>query len=153
MGFCRVVNTLVSSCEDGKERHHHLLSSTSIPTTFSLEEVHLLPQYQGPTHSQSPPTTPPPIMAVSDTAKRIEDAQKQATSNPSSTEATYKDILSKGPGSTDASSRDYEAALMALGDLYRDQKKPNELADLVRATREELSNLPKAKTAKIGMLT
>lgn len=97
-----------------------------------------------------PPPPPPPKMAPTDTAKRIEEAQKQATSNPSSAEATYKDILSKGPGSTDASSRDYEAALMALGELYRDQKKPNELADLVRATREELSNLPKAKTAKIG---
>lgn len=89
-------------------------------------------------------------MAVPDTAKRIEEAQKQAKNNPESAEATYKDILSQGPGSTDAAARDYEAALMGLGELYRDQKKANELADLVRATREELSSLPKAKTAKIG---
>jgi hypothetical protein len=91
-------------------------------------------------------------MAPPESTKRIEEAKKQAEKNPSAAEATYKDILSKGPGSTDASARDYEAALMGLGELYRDQKKANDLADLVRATREELSNLPKAKTAKIGML-
>lgn len=90
-------------------------------------------------------------MAVPDTAKRIADAQKQAKTNPEQAETTLKDILKQGPGSTDAAARDYEAALMGLGELYRDQKKANELADLVRATREELSSLPKAKTAKIGM--
>jgi len=87
---------------------------------------------------------------VPNMAKKIEEAQKQAESNPSAAEATYKEILAKGPGATDAAQKDYEAALMGLGELYRDQKKANDLADLVRATREELSSLPKAKTAKIG---
>lgn len=89
-------------------------------------------------------------MAIPETTKRLEEAKKQATSNPTEAEATYKDILSKGPGTSDAASRDYEGALMGLGELYRDQKKPNELSELVQATRPELSNLPKAKTAKIG---
>ena len=89
-------------------------------------------------------------MAVPETTKRLEEAKKQVKSNPTEAEATYKDILSKGPGKSDAAARDYEAALMSLGELYRDQKKPNELSELVRATRSELSNLPKAKTAKIG---
>jgi len=89
-------------------------------------------------------------MAVSDNSKRIEEAQKQSKTNPTEAEATYKDVLSKGPGTSDAAARDYENALMALGELYRDQKKPEELSELVRATRSELANLPKAKTAKIG---
>lgn len=89
-------------------------------------------------------------MAVLDTTQRLEEAKKQVSSKPAEAEATYKDILSRGPGTTDASARDYEHALMGLGELYRDQKKPEELSELVRTTRSELANLPKAKTAKIG---
>lgn len=91
-------------------------------------------------------------MAVPETEKRLEEAQKQAKTNPEEAEATYKSILSQGPGSSDSASRDYEAALMGLGELYRDQKKAQDLAELVKTTRSELGDLPKAKTAKIGML-
>lgn len=91
-------------------------------------------------------------MAVPETAKRLEEAQQLSEKSPQQAEAIYKDILSKGPGQTDASARDYEDALMGLGKLYRDHKRAKELADLVEATRSELSNLPKAKTAKIGMI-
>ena len=89
-------------------------------------------------------------MAVPETPKRIEKARQQSKTNPSSSEATFKDILSKGPGSTDASARDYENALMGLGELYRDQRKSDDLGQLVQTTRSELSSLPKAKTAKIS---
>lgn len=90
-------------------------------------------------------------MAVPETPKRLEDAKAAAKSNPSQAEAIYRDIIKAGPGSSDASSRDYEAALMGLGGLFRDQKRANDLAELVATTRSEISNLPKAKTAKLGM--
>ena len=91
-------------------------------------------------------------MAVPDTAKRIEEAKKTSKDSPAQAETTFKDVLSQGPGNTDASARDYENALMGLGELYRDHKRAKELAELVEHTRSELSSLPKAKTAKIGML-
>lgn len=65
-------------------------------------------------------------------------------------EATLKDAVAKGPGTTDAAAKLYEDALLKLGKLYQREQKPAELAELVSATRSELSNLPKAKTAKIG---
>lgn len=85
-----------------------------------------------------------------DDAKRIEEARKLAKTDTSKAEAIYKDILSKGPGSGEAALRDYEAALMGLGEIYRDTKRPNELADLVRTSRSVLSSFAKAKTAKLG---
>ena len=91
-----------------------------------------------------------PTMAVPETPKRIEEARRQSKTAPQEAEQTFKDILSKGPGTTDAASRDYENALMGLGELYRDHKKAQQLSDLVEHTRGQLSSLPKAKTAKIG---
>jgi hypothetical protein len=90
-------------------------------------------------------------MAVAESSKRIDEAKKLAKSKPSEAETIYKDILSKGPGGNDSAARDYEEALLGLGGIYRDQKKANELSELVRTSRSELSNLPKAKTTKIGM--
>lgn len=90
-------------------------------------------------------------MAVADNAKRIEEARKKSKDSPSTSEATLKDVISKGPGTTDNSSRDFENALVGIGELYRDQKRAKELAELIQSTKSELSNLPKAKTAKIGM--
>ena len=91
-------------------------------------------------------------MAIPSTTQRLEEAQKQAKTNPTEAESSYKQILEQGPGTTDASGRDYETALLGLGEIYRDQKKPQELSELVKHTRTELSSLSKAKTAKIGML-
>ena len=82
--------------------------------------------------------------------KRIEEAQRSSKTDPSKAEILYKDILSKGPGSGEAALREYETALMGLGELYRDGKKPNELAELVRTSRSTLSSFAKAKTAKLG---
>lgn len=84
-------------------------------------------------------------------SKRIEEAQKLAKSDPSKAEAIYKDILSTGPGSGEAALREFETALMGLGELYRDQKNTSELAKLVTTSRSTLSSFAKAKTAKLGM--
>ncbi|KAL8644719.1 MAG: hypothetical protein Q9226_007625 [Calogaya cf. arnoldii] len=81
--------------------------------------------------------------------KRIVEAQKLAKSNPSKAESIYKDVLSKGPGTGEAALKDYETALMGLGELYRDQKKSLELSELVTSSRSTLSSFAKAKTAKI----
>lgn len=82
---------------------------------------------------------------------RIIEAQKLSKPDSPKAEAIYKDILSKGPQSGDTALQEYEAALMGLGELYRDANRPNELADLVRTSRSTLSSFAKAKTAKLGM--
>jgi 26S proteasome regulatory subunit N6 len=86
-----------------------------------------------------------------DEARRIAEAQKVAKTNPAEAERIYKDILSRHPGQSDAAIKNFENALVALGALYRDQKKVQELADLVQQTRSALSTFAKAKTAKLGM--
>ena len=83
---------------------------------------------------------------------RIEEARKAAKDEPAKAEAIYKNILSKGPGSGEAALREFETALMGLGEIYRDGKRPNELAELVRTSRSTLSSFAKAKTAKLGEL-
>ena len=82
--------------------------------------------------------------------KRIEEAQKLTKTDPAEAEAQFKKILSDGPGTGEVALREYEAALMGLGELYRDSKRSNELADLVRTSRSTLSSFAKAKTAKLG---
>ena len=82
---------------------------------------------------------------------RIEEAKKLAEKKPAEAEALYKDILSKGPGQSESALRDYEGALVGLGELYRDHRKPSELAELVKTSRSTLSSFAKAKTAKLGM--
>ena len=88
---------------------------------------------------------PPPTNAT-----RIEEAQKLSKTDPLKAEAIYKDVLSKGPGSGEAALREYETALTGLGELYRDTKQPNNLAELVTTSRSTLSSFAKAKTAKLG---
>ncbi|KAI9846656.1 MAG: 26S proteasome regulatory subunit rpn6 [Sclerophora amabilis] len=82
-------------------------------------------------------------------AVRIEEAKELAKTEPKKAEAIFKDILSGSPGSNEASLRNYEDALMGLGELHRDAKNPNELAELVRTSRSTLSSFAKAKTAKL----
>jgi len=61
-------------------------------------------------------------MAPADSA-RIVEAKKLTKSNPREAEAQYKEIISKTPSATsDAAVREYETALVSLGELYRDQK-------------------------------
>lgn len=56
-------------------------------------------------------------------SERVREAQKLAASNPQKAEEIYKDIISQAPSVTsDAATREYETALISLGELYRDQK-------------------------------
>lgn len=86
-----------------------------------------------------------------DTEKRIAEAQKLAKSEPAQAERIYQEILSTAPGNNDAAVKNYENALVGLGELYRDQKRVSALAELVRQTRSVLSSFAKAKTAKLGV--
>lgn len=52
----------------------------------------------------------------------MREAQKVASSDPKKAEQIYKDIISKPPAMNDAAVREYETALISLGELYRDQK-------------------------------
>ena len=85
-------------------------------------------------------------------AQRIEEARDLKKNDPAKAEAIYKDILSQGAGKTEASSRDYENALVGLGELYRDGRKPQEIADLIQTSKVTFSAFAKAKTAKLGKL-
>jgi SWI/SNF-related matrix-associated actin-dependent regulator of chromatin subfamily D len=83
---------------------------------------------------------------------RIQEVRDLVKSDPSKAATSYQNILSEGPGSTEASSRDYEQALIGLGELHRDAKKPQEIADLIKTSRDTFSSFAKAKTAKLGKL-
>ena len=89
-------------------------------------------------------------MAADDNSKRIEEAKKQSKEQPQKAEQVYKDILSKSPGSNDRAVRDFENALISLGELYRDHKRTNDLAQLIQQTRDVLTSFARAKTAKLG---
>ncbi|KAL2017788.1 hypothetical protein VTK56DRAFT_1651 [Thermocarpiscus australiensis] len=83
-------------------------------------------------------------------SERVLEAQKLAKSDPRKAEEIYKEIISKPPSVTsDAAVREYETALISLGELYRDQKNPDGLVDLVTKSRTVLSSFAKAKTAKL----
>ena len=85
------------------------------------------------------------------TSKRVEEAKSSAKINPEKAETLYKNILSDGPKTGEAALQEYEEALMGLGELYADAKKPEQLAELVRTSRSTLSSFAKAKTAKLGL--
>lgn len=61
------------------------------------------------------------VPAVSD-AKKLDQAHELTKAEPGRAEAIYKDVLSKDPENSDAGLRNYEIALMGLGELYRDQQ-------------------------------
>lgn len=82
----------------------------------------------------------------------IAEAKKVSSTDPAQAEKLYKEVLSKPPGVNEAALRDYENALIGLGELYREHKKQQDLADLVKTSRQTLSTFAKAKTAKLGML-
>ncbi|KAK5661038.1 hypothetical protein OQA88_12417 [Cercophora sp. LCS_1] len=83
-------------------------------------------------------------------SERVREAQKLAASNPQKAEEIYKEVISKAPSVTsDAAIREYETALISLGELYRDQKNSQGLVGLVTQSRTVLSSFAKAKTAKL----
>jgi len=88
-------------------------------------------------------------MAAEDNAKRLEEAKQLAKDQPQKAEQIYKDILSKPPGSNDKAVREFENALMGLGELYRDHKRTQDLANLIQQTRDVLTSFARAKTAKL----
>jgi hypothetical protein len=88
---------------------------------------------------------PPPSSAA-----KLAEAKELSATNPSKAETIYNDVLSKAPGSNEQALRDYENSLVGLGELYRDNKKVDELAELVKSSRSTLSSFAKAKTAKLG---
>lgn len=51
---------------------------------------------------------------------RVEAAKELQKTNPAAAEEQYKTILSVRPDTTDAALKEFELALMALGELYRD---------------------------------
>jgi 26S proteasome regulatory subunit N6 len=89
---------------------------------------------------------------VADSGKRIAEAQKLAKTEPAKAEQIYKEVLSTNPGSNEAAIKNYESALVGLGGLFRDQRRVDALAELVRQTRSVLSSFAKAKTSKLGKL-
>lgn len=84
--------------------------------------------------------------------QKIAEAKKLAKSEPAKAEKLYKEVLEKSPGSNEAALRDYENALVGLGELYRDLKRQEDLAELVKASRTALASFAKAKTAKLGTI-
>ncbi|KAF2108737.1 PCI domain-containing protein [Lophiotrema nucula] len=88
-------------------------------------------------------------MAAEESGKRIAEAQKLAKTEPAKAEQIYKQVLSTNPGSNEAAIKNYETALVGLGELFRDQRRVDALAELVRQTRSVLSSFAKAKTAKL----
>jgi len=61
-------------------------------------------------------------MAPADSVK-IQEAKKLAKTEPQKAATQYKEIISKPPSITsEAAVREYETALVSLGELYRDEK-------------------------------
>jgi 26S proteasome regulatory subunit N6 len=92
-------------------------------------------------------------MAASEDAHKLQEAAKLSKKEPAKAEAIYKEILSRPASTNDAAIKNLETALVGLGELYRDNKRVDELAELIRQTRSALSSFAKAKTAKLGMYT
>jgi 26S proteasome regulatory subunit N6 len=92
------------------------------------------------------------VTPASEDAQRLLEAEKLAKTDTDKAEAIYKDILAKPPSSNEASVKNLETALVGLGELYRDHRRTDDLANLIRQTRSALSSFTKAKTAKLGRL-
>lgn len=83
-------------------------------------------------------------------SERLREAQKAASTDPRKAEGMYKEIISKPPSITsDAAVREYETALVSLGELYQNERNSQGLVDLVTQSRTVLSSFAKAKTAKL----
>lgn len=83
---------------------------------------------------------------------KVDEAKSLTTSDPKKAEALYREVLAQSPGSNQAALQEYENALVGLGELYRDQKQTDALAELIKTSRSTLSSFAKAKTAKLGMI-
>ncbi|KAA1479492.1 proteasome regulatory particle subunit [Dentipellis sp. KUC8613] len=94
---------------------------------------------------------------MANTEELLKEAETSAASNPKRAEAIYKDILSAASASSqqdlseerDQAVRHQETALVKLGELYRDQKNAQGLAEVITLSRSFMSSTAKAKTAKL----
>lgn len=87
---------------------------------------------------------------ISEDAKNIAKAKDLIKTHPKDAEAKFQEIISQPPVVTsDSAVREYETALISLGQLYRDQEKPDQLVELITKSRDVLSSFAKAKTAKL----
>ena len=92
------------------------------------------------------------VAPAKDDEKRLDEAAKLVKAGKhAEAENIYKQILTQDPGSGEQALRNFERALVGLGELFRDQKRSDELADLIRQTRSAMSGFAKSKTAKLGM--
>ncbi|RKF61531.1 putative 26S proteasome regulatory subunit rpn6 [Golovinomyces cichoracearum] len=83
-------------------------------------------------------------------SSQITEAKKSIKSNPRQAEAQFQKVIAQPPSVTsDSAVREYETALISLGQLYRDENKPDQLVELITKSREALSSFAKAKTAKL----
>ncbi|KAI0771056.1 PCI-domain-containing protein [Trametes elegans] len=78
-----------------------------------------------------------------------------SSSDPARAEALYKEILASSVSehasteAREAELRQQESALIKLGELYRDQKNAQGVADVINLSRSFVSSIAKAKTAKL----
>jgi 26S proteasome regulatory subunit N6 len=87
---------------------------------------------------------------MSSTADLLAEAETVGAVNPKKGEAIYKQILDTSKSAVNPDElRDQETALVKLGELYRDQKNAQGLAEVVTLSRSFLSSTAKAKTAKL----
>ncbi|TFY83056.1 hypothetical protein EWM64_g956 [Hericium alpestre] len=92
-----------------------------------------------------------------DTTALLKEAESASAADPIRAEAIYKQILDTASASTskglseerDQALRDQEVALVKLGELYRDKKNAQGLADIIKLSRSFMSSTAKAKTAKL----
>jgi len=79
----------------------------------------------------------------------LSEGEKLMKQSPNEAINFYKNVLSSTYESKEENARAKEIAIIKLGEIYSSQKKPNELADLIRSSRNFLISIPKAKSAKI----
>ncbi|WOO77789.1 Ubiquitin-like modifier-activating enzyme ATG7 [Vanrija pseudolonga] len=78
----------------------------------------------------------------------LNKAESLRQSAPEQAEALYRSVLSRKAVDEDEL-KDQETALLKLGALFRDTNKPESLAQLVVESRQFMSQIAKAKTAKL----
>ncbi|KAL0946353.1 hypothetical protein HGRIS_012586 [Hohenbuehelia grisea] len=81
---------------------------------------------------------------MSSTQELIAQADACKATEPKRAESIYKQILD-----STAASNDQESVLVKLGQLYRDQKNAEGVAELITLSRSFMSSTAKAKTAKL----
>ncbi|KDR68658.1 hypothetical protein GALMADRAFT_256431 [Galerina marginata CBS 339.88] len=92
---------------------------------------------------------------MSSVADILTKAKSSASTNPQEAEKLYKQVLASTTASISKDDdhaqdlRDQEIALVKLGELYRDQKNAQGLADIITQSRAFMSSTAKAKTAKL----